>query len=57
MTVPLAGDEPRVLQATTIGEAWLGVAERILADGTDSRYDGLAVVWFWFASPQTLFVV
>ena len=32
-----------MLQATSIGEAWLGVAERILADGTDSRYDGLAV--------------
>jgi thymidylate synthase len=32
-----------VLHAASIGEAWLGVAERILADGTDSRYDGLAV--------------
>jgi thymidylate synthase len=43
VTVPLAGDEPQVLRATSIGEAWLGVARRILADGTDSRYDGLAV--------------
>jgi thymidylate synthase len=43
VTVALAGDEPQVLHAASIGEAWLGVAERILADGTDSRYDRLAV--------------
>ena len=32
-----------VLQAATIGEAWLAVAERILADGTASSYDGRPV--------------
>jgi len=39
----VTGDDPRVLQAATIGEAWLAVAERILADGTASAYDGLPV--------------
>ena len=39
----LAGDNPQVLHAPTIGEAWLTVARRILADGTASRYDGLPV--------------
>jgi thymidylate synthase len=39
----VTGDDPRVLQAATIGEAWLAVAERILAAGTDSSYDGRPV--------------
>ena len=43
MTVGLARDDPRTLYAATIGQAWLAVAERILADGTASSYDGLAV--------------
>jgi thymidylate synthase len=38
-----AEDDPRTLHATTIGAAWLAVAGRILADGTDSRYDGLPI--------------
>jgi thymidylate synthase len=43
VTIPLAGDDPRVLRAATIGEAWLAVARRILADGVASAYDGLPV--------------
>ena len=43
MTLPLAADDPRVLHAATIGEAWLAVAERILAAGTASSYDGRPV--------------
>ena len=39
----LARDEPRMVTAETIGDAWLAVAERILADGTASSYDGLPV--------------
>jgi len=33
-----------VLETGTIGEAWLGVAERILADGAPARYDGLPIL-------------
>ena len=33
MTIRLAGDDPQVVEAATIGEAWLAVARRILADG------------------------
>jgi len=43
VTLPLAADDPRVLHAATIGEAWLAVAERILAAGTASSYDGRPV--------------
>ena len=43
MTTPLARDQPNVLYAATIGAAWLTVAERILADGIESRYDGQPV--------------
>ena len=43
MTIRLAEDEPRILDATTIGAAWLAVAGQILAHGVDSRYDGLPV--------------
>ena len=43
MTIPLAADDPQVLRAATIGEAWLAVAERILAAGTASSYDGRPV--------------
>jgi len=40
VTVRLAGDDPQTLYAAGIGEAWLAVAGRILADGTASTYDG-----------------
>jgi thymidylate synthase len=43
VAIPLASDRPHILQAGTIGAAWLAVARRILADGVASRYDGLAV--------------
>ena len=43
MTVLLAGDDPQTLHAATIGQAWLAVAGRILADGVASAYDGLPV--------------
>jgi thymidylate synthase len=43
VTARLARDDPQTLYAATIGEAWLAVAERILADGTASTYDGLPV--------------
>lgn len=43
MTTPLARDEPVVLHAPTLGQAWLDVADAILARGIRSRYDGLAV--------------
>jgi thymidylate synthase len=43
VTIELASDRPQSLSAGTIGVAWLAVARRILADGVDSRYDGLPV--------------
>jgi thymidylate synthase len=43
VTTRLALDEPRILHAGTIGDAWLAVAGRIAASGVPSRYDGLAV--------------
>jgi len=43
VSVPLAGDDPQILRAATIGEAWLAVARLILADGIVSAYEGLAV--------------
>jgi thymidylate synthase len=39
----LASDNPQILHASTIGEAWLSAARHILADGIVSRYDDLAV--------------
>ncbi len=33
-----------VLETRTIGDAWLGVARRILDAGAPSRYDGLAIL-------------
>ena len=41
--VPLARDEPSVLATDGIGQAWLAVGGRILAEGVESRYDALAV--------------
>jgi thymidylate synthase len=43
VTIRLATDGPQVIQADTLGAAWLAVAGRILDAGTESRYDGLAV--------------
>ena len=43
MTTRLASDEPQILRSDTIGEAWLAVAGRIVADGVPSRYDGRPV--------------
>ena len=43
MTTRLASDEPQILGSGTIGEAWLAVASRIVADGVPSRYDGRPV--------------
>ncbi len=39
-----ARNTPQVIAADTIGGAWLRVAERILADGAPSTYDGLPMV-------------
>jgi thymidylate synthase len=39
----LALDEPCVLCARTIGESWFAVAERIVASGLPSLYDGLPI--------------
>ncbi|HEX3270824.1 MAG TPA: thymidylate synthase [Ktedonobacterales bacterium] len=39
-----ARNTPEVIAADTIGRAWLSVAERILADGSSSTYDGLPMV-------------
>ena len=36
-------DEPVILHAATLGEAWFAVARRILDVGTATRYDGLPV--------------
>ena len=43
MTTRLALDEPHILSADTIGQAWLAVAGRILARGVPSRYDDLPI--------------
>jgi thymidylate synthase len=43
VTTQVAGGEPQILVAETLGAAWLAVAARILADGVDSRYDELPV--------------
>jgi thymidylate synthase len=39
----LALDEPSVLCARTIGESWFAVADRIVASGLPSLYDGLPI--------------
>jgi thymidylate synthase len=39
----LARNDPHVLHAGTLGEAWLAVARHIVADGVASRYDDLPV--------------
>jgi len=36
-------DDPQILDAGTIGEAWLAVAGRIVETGVSSRYDGLPI--------------
>jgi hypothetical protein len=43
VTVRLGGDGPQTVRADSIGAAWLAVAGRILAEGIESRYDGLPV--------------
>ncbi|MGH3174234.1 MAG: hypothetical protein ACRDPF_10290, partial [Streptosporangiaceae bacterium] len=43
MTIRLASDGPQTVRADTIGAAWLAVAQRILTEGVESRYDGLPV--------------
>jgi thymidylate synthase len=43
VTTRLALDDPQVLHTDTIGEAWLAVAGRILADGIGSHYDELPI--------------
>lgn len=43
MVTALASDNPRVLQAASLGEAWLAVARHILADGVATRCDDLPV--------------
>jgi hypothetical protein len=43
VTIRLASDGPQTVRADTIGTAWLAVAGRILAEGVESRYDGLPV--------------
>jgi thymidylate synthase len=39
-----ARNTPEVIAADSIGRAWLSVAERILAEGAPSTYDGLPMV-------------
>lgn len=43
VTIRLASDGPQTVRADTIGAAWLAVAQRILTEGVESRYDGLPV--------------
>jgi hypothetical protein len=43
VTIRRDGDGPQTVRADTIGAAWLAVAGRILAEGVESRYDGLPV--------------
>ena len=43
MTTRLALDEPHILHSDTIGDAWLAVAGRIVANGVPSRYDDLPI--------------
>jgi thymidylate synthase len=39
-----AQDTPQIIAADSIGQAWLRVAGRILADGAPATYDGLPMV-------------
>jgi thymidylate synthase len=39
----LAFDEPSVLRSRTIGESWFAAADRIVASGVPSLYDGLPI--------------
>jgi thymidylate synthase len=39
----LAFDDPSVLRSRTIGDSWFAVAERIVASGVPSLYDGLPI--------------
>jgi len=43
MTIRLAADDPHVVHADTLGQAWFAVAARIVERGVDSRYDALAI--------------
>ena len=43
MTSELATDDPTILHAPTIGEAWFAVARRVLAEGVATRYDNLPI--------------
>jgi thymidylate synthase len=43
VTIRRDGDGPQTVRAETIGVAWLAVAGRILAEGVETRYDGLPV--------------
>jgi thymidylate synthase len=43
VTTWLTSDNPCTLRASTIGEAWLAVARRILSEGKASFYDGLPI--------------
>jgi len=43
VTVRIASDDPQMLHAAGIGEAWLAAAGRIMADGVASAYDGMPV--------------
>jgi thymidylate synthase len=43
VTTPLARDEPCILPVAGLGEAWLMIAAKILAEGAASRYDDLPV--------------
>lgn len=40
----MSSDRDIAIDSETIGEAWLGVARRILADGRKSRYDDLPIL-------------
>jgi thymidylate synthase len=39
----MRSDDPQILNADTIGEAWLAVAARIVESGISSRYDDLPI--------------
>jgi thymidylate synthase len=43
MTTPLARDEPSIAPAASLGQAWLAIARKILAEGTESCYDDLPI--------------
>jgi hypothetical protein len=37
-------ETPRTVTAASLGAAWVGVAARILEEGTPASYDGLPIV-------------